>query len=151
MTVAIDKSTPEGDVAFINLGAGEYTLSFIHAALWPKQITLTAASPSLIHTIDVRRRGSVVLTARRAGLPVRDLAIDIRSEEFKTAAIEWIRQGLADSSSPTFTTGADGKLRIDGIPHGRYQWSTVGSDGSPVGGSFTVEPLTRVDVELAVP
>ena len=141
----------ESQVTFGPLLADDYVVRAVHPTVWPNTQVVPVRDLGTSIRIDVRRRGSVLLTAKRSGLPVRDLTLDIRSEEFQTSAAEWIRQGLADSSSPTLTTDSDGVLRLDGIPHGRYQWYAVGSDGSPVGGSFTVEPSTRVDVELLVP
>ncbi len=140
-----------GRLGFGPMLAAEYLLSVSHPTVWPNSRVVSVAGDLTSIRLDVRRRGSVVLTARRAGVPVAELHLDVRSVELAEPVSYWVGEGLASSSSAGFLTDVKGQLRLDGVPHGRYEWTSVGGDGAPVGGSFEVEPTMRVNVDLVMP
>ncbi len=121
------------------------------AGLWPARFTLRATEAAPVTTVQVRRRGSVAVHAKRAGLDLAGTRIEVESIEFGTQVDPWLEAGLVNSSSPACATDARGQLRLDGLPHGAYRWTIAAEDGARFGGLFEVKPHQRVDVEVFVP
>jgi hypothetical protein len=121
------------------------------SGLWPTVFAMEAHDPPIEQEVQVRRRGSVVLHAKRGGLALASVALAIESEEFATPVTTWIASGAITSSDSACVTDAQGSLRLDGLPRGPYRWSITLDDGAQVGGRFDVEPQRRVDVDLSVP
>lgn len=119
--------------------------------LWPTNIIVPAASSGAETTTQVRRRGSVVLHAKRGGLALADVALHIASEEFATSIEPWIQDGRVTASDMRSVTDVQGRLRLDGLPRGPYRWSVTLEDGATISGRFEVEPQRRVDVDVFVP
>lgn len=119
--------------------------------IWPVEIEIPARIPERLQEFQVRRRGSVVLHAKRDGLALRDARISVSSLEFAEPLSKWIASGAVVVSSADLTTNERGDLRIDGLPRGPYRWSTFIEGGAEIGGRFDVLPAKRVDVDLVVP
>ncbi len=137
------------------LGAGylpqEFRCTTHESGIWPKAFTLQAVDEAPPKVVQVRRRGSVVLYAKRGGLPLAGVVLHVESEEFETSATMWIASGAITASDAQCVTDGQGRLRLDGLPRGPYRWTIELNDGVQVGGGFDVEPQRRVDVDVNVP
>jgi len=131
--------------------AQPFTCRVRQAALWPTDFIVTAAEAGSQITAQVRRRGSVVLHAKRGGLALRGAALRVESEEFATSIEPWIRDGRVTASDVRGVTDEQGRLRLDALPRGPYRWSVTLDDGATISGRFEVEPQRRVDVDVLVP
>lgn len=121
------------------------------SGIWPATFTLQASESVTPTIVQVRRRGSVVLHARRDGLPLAGVALSVESVEFATNVSSWIADGAITASHAACVTDGQGRLRLDGLPRGPYRWSVTLDDGVQIGGNFDVEPQRRVDVDLTIP
>jgi len=119
--------------------------------LWHAKVEVDASDPAKESVIQVRRRGSVILHAKRGGLALAGARIEVESEEFSTPVASWIASGEVTASDPSSSTDTQGRLRLDGLPRGPYRWAVRLDDGSTVGGRFDVEPQRRVDVDVLLP
>lgn len=131
--------------------AQEFRGEVRHPGLWPTQVRLRASDPATPVVLQVRRRGSALLEARRWGLAAAGVTLRIESEEFSTPVDPWIADGRVASGSAGLITDSEGRLRLDGLPRGPYRWTVTLDDGTQVGGRFEVLPQRRVDVDVLIP
>jgi len=132
-------------------GSDDYVLRIEQPGIWPVNSLQKAHANSSTTAVQVRRIGSTVLRARRSGLAVAGQSVTLRSEEFGEDVEMWRSSGRCVVTPSDFRTDVQGRIRIDGIPHGSYRWSATIEPDITVGGRFEVLPNQRVDVDLAVP
>jgi len=146
--IATDLDGRAGRAGFMEQG---FEAEIDQPGLWPRRQSIVASGSGVEQVVQVRRRGSVVLHAKRGGLALAGVVLRVESEEFATSVDPWIADGRVTASDARGATDDQGRLRLDGLPRGTYRWSITLDEGATIGGRFDVEPHRRVDVDVLVP
>lgn len=142
------ESDAAGRVDWGPLGAGDYVLSATHPEYWPVERELHTSSENQV--VQIRRRGGITLAVDSLSGRHEGLAVDLVSSEFGASVRAWIEAGLVEASSESLTTDADGRLSVQGLPHGTYRWQILSAEG-PVHGLTEVLPGGTATEQVAVP
>jgi hypothetical protein len=140
-----------GLAVFGPLTEDDYLVRVEHSTLWPHAERVRATGARVPLRLDVRRRGSALVTAIVGGVVAAESGFELVSEEFGSVVVEWIERGLITSTTAGLNTDDQGRVRLDGLPRGGYRWSMAASDGSTASGRFEVRAGQRVDVSIQCP
>ena len=128
------RSDLTGRLSIANVGPEPMHLRVDDARVWPSDFHIAASGREQV--LAVRRRADLnLLVTAPGGLPVRDLALEIRSVEFDASLQDWQARGLLPASA-SLATDAEGRLRVPGLPHGSYEWEAVAPDEVTFEGAF---------------
>jgi hypothetical protein len=131
-----------GGVAFAQLSPDTYRARVSQPGLWPTEADVVASPAGTPATLQVRRLGSLALTARNAqGLVVPGVPVSLASLELGADVAAWIQAGLVVSPPQGMQTGADGTLRLADLPNGSYAWRAYPASGAVLEGTLLVPPL----------
>lgn len=119
--------------------------------LWPTKANVQPSLDGAPNPIQVRRLGGARIEATLVGSPLKRASIVIRSLEFDADVAQWIASGRIQSSSAALETDDEGRLRLDGLPNGKYRWSAKNSSDELVSGEFVVPPRAINDVRITLP
>ncbi len=120
-----------GHVVFSGLGAGEYVLQASAPARWTIFQPVVASPARTEIAIELRRVGSLVVDVvgldggLRAGLPVTLVYVPLAE-----SVNRWVMDGRLFGQAAPLATDAQGRIRLEGIPQGSYQWQCGGATGS---------------------
>ena len=103
--------------------------------LWPVRVPVPADGGQ--HDLQVRRRGGLQVEVSRLGQPVAGCRIQLWSREFETEVTTWLEAGQVLGGT---VTDARGRLSLEGVPNGEYDWTMRAVDGSATEGSLWVQP-----------
>lgn len=83
-------------------------------------------------------------------MPCNDVPLTLRSIEFDAVVASWGEAGRIEAPAG-LRTDLRGELRLEGLPHGTYDWSVTLPDGRLLEGTLSVLPgqLVRVPVVVA--
>jgi hypothetical protein len=137
-----------GVAGYEPVAEGRYLARIVHPGLWATDVEIEPSTTPV--PVQVRRLGSVVITARRSGAALAGARIGLRSVEYECDVADWIEQGRVRVAPADGTTDGTGRTRFDGLPHGSYVW-TVELDGGRPQGSLTVLPAQRVSASVDLP
>ena len=138
----------EGRARFAHLGPGRYEVVVDRSDCWRVAMAVDVAEGENARTVQMRRLGDVELeVVTEEGGPVGGLALGLRSLEFGDDVASWISDQRVRCEGG-LVTDPRGRLRIDGLPRGRYACSFVGDDGAPQGSEFEVRPGVRTTTRL---
>jgi hypothetical protein len=131
---------PDGRVRFGPFGKGRYRFSCLREDCWPGFVEVDVADEEEIaRDIQVRQLADMELELRdREGRPAAGVPVELRSIEFGADVARWIEDGKVRAPGG-LVTGADGRLRLQGLPRGAYSWTIRGAEG-PVAGAFELAP-----------
>lgn len=133
-----------GVVRYELLGAGHYRLACRRTDCWPTFVEeeLGVGEKAAL-VVAMRRLGDLELTfTSREGLPVADLPVELHSLELDAPVATWLAEERVRSATG-LTTDSTGRILVEGLPHGRYEWSATLAE--PAAGTILVTPaeLTR--------
>jgi len=141
----------QGKASFCPVGKGDWLLSVTHPGYWREPRVVPVACEAGPIPLEVRRLGSVQFIVKTGlGNPADKAAVDLLSEESGKWASELITTGLVPSPSTGLRTGPDGRVRVDGLPNGRFQWKIASADGVVVEEMVVVPPLGVATVEATL-
>jgi hypothetical protein len=144
------ESDGRGRVRYDLLGAGTYRFACRRADCWSTfaERPLGAGETATVR-VQMRRLAELELVVTDGfGAPLPGVTVELTSEEFGLPVMTWIEAGLVVAHGRT--VGADGKLRMAGLPRGPYSWSVPMRD-EPLTGSFDLEPGKTNVVRVLVP
>lgn len=140
----------EGRLAIRELGEGGYRLDASKSDCWPVQFSARARPEPELQRVEMRRLGDLALQIVAAGgLPVSALAVELDSLEFEASVASWIGKKLVRSDG--LVTDLQGRIRVEGLPRGRYGWRIELPDGEALEGELVVEPGPVSEVRLSLP
>ncbi|MBM3977897.1 MAG: carboxypeptidase regulatory-like domain-containing protein [Planctomycetes bacterium] len=118
---------------------------------WPSELEVEFEGVDMRSTLQVRRTGSAALELRSSSTPdVRNIELDLESVEFGERASNWIAAGKASSESG-LRPDKDGRVRIDGLPRGKYRWRASRAGEVVASGELEVPPHGAVNEKLFIP
>ncbi len=135
-----------GQITWPSISAGPYEISVEDPVLWPltREINVSGADTQV--SLDVRRRGNLLLTVRNEfGTAVSNAAVSLTSNEFSQSVSTWLADGLINTSTGTLRTDDSGKLRVSGVPNGEYSLNVNGEDTS-----ITIPAWSTLEHEIAL-
>jgi len=115
--------------------------------IWPEVITIAAVETGAApRTIQLRRRGDAEIElANEEGAPLADVEVEFVDLTSNTEVRSWLEQGRIAASSSSLSTDAHGKLRVTGLPHGKYAWSLPALG---LGGTLVVPALGEAHTKV---
>lgn len=119
-----------GTAEWTRISEGVFVVSVNYPGYFPVQVRLESSITSEEHLIQVRRTGSIAVATMAGGAAVGGVQFDLRSMEFDKPVGQWLADGKVDSTSGALATDSLGRVRLDGLPHGDYEWtiSVAGAD-----------------------
>lgn len=142
------KATDEsGRVDWESLGHGEYDVLSSHPDYWPVEVKLETIAERQI--VPIRRRGALEIDVDSPSGAQEGLRLELMSTEFGADVREWVQAGLVEAAPPSLETDAEGRIVVDGLPRGRYEWRLVG--GEVVQGAADVPPGSTASQVVLVP
>jgi hypothetical protein len=144
-------SQASGSLVFSKLGTQEMIALCDQPGIWAEPQRFVPSKSGQSFVFQVRRTGSVVIVASRAGALLADAPARIRSIEFQTGIEGWLSAGRIKTSTGTLRTDAEGRLRIDALPHGSYSIEFTRSDGELFSSSFDVGVSTLIEAPFDIP
>jgi hypothetical protein len=118
---------------------------------WPAALEVEFRGADLLSTLQVRRTGSAALEVRSSSTPdVGDVELDLENLEFRERASDWIAAGKA-SADGGLRPDKEGRVRIDGIPRGKYRWRAARAGEVIASGELEVPPHGVASEKLLVP
>ncbi len=143
-------SKPDGTVAWEGLSPGHYRISASRSDCWPVVVEAEATAKGEAVAVQMRRLGDILCLVRnQAGLPVAGQAIGLHSLEFEVDVARWVEDGRVEAGAG-LVSDQEGRVRVEGLPHGPYRW-TLSTSGEPFEGIVTTEPGTVVELPLVLP
>ena len=137
------RSDLAGRLIVQNVGSQPLHLRVQDARYWPTEVRLSPAARRTESMLDVRRRANLNLVVQApGGLPVADLALELRSVEFGVSIESWATQGLIRLGGPV-RTDSTGRLTVAGLPRGAYEWRTTTPDEVVFEGVFELHADSR--------
>ncbi|MBI5364607.1 MAG: hypothetical protein HZA53_15630 [Planctomycetes bacterium] len=138
---ALGRNTNEsGLVTWGPVGTGEYRILVRQPGWWPIEapIQLTSDAPT---DVEVRRLGSLDVTVvSPLGRSIEGARVDLRSIEMDTTVAAWAAGGRVPAPAGGLVTNAQGKLRVNGLPNGKYAWRVFAPSGGELSGEVDVPP-----------
>ena len=139
----------EGRARWESLSTGPYDLHVHHPDYWPLRATLETGSE---HTVQVRRRSELNLTVTDAeGAPYAGVAVRLRSVEFEADVRSWAEAGQVDVEPASLATDSRGRIRVQGLPHGEYDWELEAPGAAMRRGRLLVPRDRAGNVNVAIP
>lgn len=137
----------QGTASFGPVSVSDLLVDVIDARIWREQFVVRAAEDGHVSILQVRRLGGVELHVRNAaGLNVEGVEVALYCSELSSDVGAWLAEGrLGGATSPITDSG--GKLRLTGLPRGKYRW-TVGESAT---GEFDVVGGTVAQVDAVIP
>ena len=128
-----------GGVRFDSCEEGSYVVTVEGGGWFPDVFTLEAQVDPPPHDLAVRRRGVLSLSASQEGLPVAGAQVQLTSLQEGDDLLAWQEEGVIGVEPKGWSTGADGTLRIEGLPSGPYTFTVVAPGGHSVQGEALVK------------
>jgi hypothetical protein len=149
--VSRPRTGADGIAKTIPLNAGKWRARFESPGYWPGQADFEVKSGLRPVPLQVRRLADAEFEVRSAtGAGVAGLAVELESVEFGESASEWLARGRIEASASTLALDSEGKLRVSGLPHGKYRWSVAAGAEPLATGEVTLPPraLTRIEATV---
>jgi hypothetical protein len=144
-------SDAAGRATSLPFARGRFRAEAGERGYWPAALEVEFQGADLLSTLQVRRTGSAVLEVRSSSTPdVRDIELDLESLEFRERASDWIAAGKA-SADGGLQPDNKGRVRIDGLPRGKYRWRASRAGEVVASGELEVPPHGVVSEKLLVP
>jgi hypothetical protein len=144
-------SDATGRATSLPFAAGRYRAEAGERGYWPSALEVDFQGTDLQSTLQVRRTGSAEIELRSSSSPdVQAFEVDFESIEFGERASQWIEQGRA-SADGGLSPDKDGRVRVDGLPRGKYRWRAVRAGEVVASGELEVPPHGVVREKLFVP
>ncbi len=131
----------------------KYRVVLDDQGLWHADaIVASTLDANTTHDVQVRRVGGVEFEVRGSlGEPLADATVELVSNEFATNISTWISDGRLAAPTQGLATDLNGKLTLDGLPHGDYAWTVQTADGKSMTGSVTIPIASRAAVLAVAP
>src|SRR5262249_40205871 len=121
-------SDERGRVSLHGLGEGSYRVLATRSDCWPVDLTVPARLQPQLQHVEMRRLGDLDLALVAAGgLPVSGVLVELTASEFGVSVAQWIAEKNVRSSG--LVADLQGRIRVDGLPHGPYAWRIALPDG----------------------
>ena len=141
---AFQSSQADGRVSLERYSAGNYRLLASHPHCWPLLFEAAASPGGVATEVQLRRLGNLELRASdESGAPLAGVEFKLQGDWESGDVAQWIANGRVEASGQR--TDARGLLRLEGLPHGEYRWSSGTSHGV-----ITVLPLETRQVPLVL-
>lgn len=119
---------------------------------WPARASIDFARGSPPLRLEVRRLSDVLLELRSAsGARVAGVTLELTSDEFGERVSDWLAAGRIASSTGAMSVDVEGRVRLTGLPHGKYRWLVTSAGEGVAGGEVLLEPRAVAQVEVRVP
>jgi len=130
----------QGHVRYESLGEGNYHLACHRADCWPTTVDEELATGEQARVrVQMRRLAEFEFTLLSPdGLPVSDVAVEFRSDEFGVPIDAWLEEEKIRAPGG-LTTDQRGSIRVEGLPRGTYSWSATALDQT-LTGVFELKP-----------
>ena len=113
------QSDESGRVHVHPVSEGPYKVRATRSDCWETYFDVTTGG-GVPEVAQVRRLGEfLVQVTNPDGLPIASVEVALVSEEFGETARQWREKGRIESP---LKTDATGRLRVSGLPNGRYTW-----------------------------
>lgn len=144
-------SDAAGRATSLPLARGRFRAEAGERGYWASAQELDFQGVDTLTMLQVRRTGSAELELRSGSTPdVQGFELDLESLEFGERASEWIAQGRA-SADGGLSPDKDGRVRVDGLPRGKYRWRVSRGGEVVASGELEVPPHGTVREKLFVP
>lgn len=124
----------QGNVRYESLGEGHYNLACHRADCWPAVVDeeLVTGEQARVR-VQMWRLAELEFTLLNPdGLPVSDVAVEFRSDEFDVPIDAWLAEERIRAPGG-LTTDQRGSIRVEGLPRGTYSWSATVLDQALTG------------------
>lgn len=128
---------------------GKYRVKIHAPGLWPTERVVEATEKEGPAEVQVRRLGAFewrVLSSE--GLPVTGVRLSATSKEFGEVVGDWISDGRA---SGQLTTDAQGRIHLQGVPNGAYDWEIANDVEVLAAGTSQVPPQAKGSQVVVLP
>jgi hypothetical protein len=145
------QSDAGGTAQSLPFAAGGYRAEVGERGYWPAAAELDLKSQDAETVLQVRRTGSLELVLQSATSPdVSALDIELENLEFKERVSEWLATARVSCAS-NLRPDENRRVRIDGLPRGKYRWWVRRSDEVLASGEVEVPPHATASEKLFVP
>lgn len=141
----------DGRVALHGLAPGRYVARASLIGYWPDARVVEAGEHPEEQRLELRRVGSLELELVRQEEPLAGRRVELLAGESGARVSEWIASGLAHARPDDLRTDSQGRLRVDGLPHGAYRWIVALETGGSRSGELVVPAAGVARVRLALP
>ena len=129
-----------GRARFDWLSPGDFQIVVLAAGHWPYREVHRASAGGPEQEVFLRRTTDLSIEVQNAsGAALAGVPVTLQSYDLDESAADWQTQGQIQISTSNWRTGGDGRIRIEGLPEGRYRCTAQPGPGSG----------TSVDVEVA--
>jgi len=145
------QTNDQGTVRFEPLGEGSYRFACRRADCWPVVVERSLGREDKARVpVQMRQLADLELQVLSPdGIPVSDAEVEVTSTEFGVALETWLREEKIRAPGG-LTTDAKGKIRVEGLPRGKYTWSVqVGEQ--PLTGSSELAPAKNNEIVVHLP
>ena len=141
----------EGRVRYGPMAPDVYMLHLERTDCWPIDVEVEARREDPTTRVTMRRLGGVTLTllSRESG-PVGGRGVELQSMEYGESVRRWIESGRVIHARG-LVSDAGGKVEVEGLPHGLYEWSVADDSGQTVRGTVRVLPGATVTAPIELP
>jgi hypothetical protein len=143
----------DGVATWEDVAPATYEVVIGEQRLWRTSATVRSALEHGEPTcIQVRRLGSLAVSVTASGgAPVAGVVVELTSAEFQVDVLDWIEAGRAAAPGGQLATDEDGRLVVEGIPHGEYRWQVTAPTGERRDGVLTVPPAKQGALAVSLP
>lgn len=146
------RTDASGVAKSLPLNAGVWDVRFEMPGYWPAQAEYDVKRDMKPVTLQVRRLADVEFEVRSASaMSIEGCTVELVSEEFGERASEWLARGRVGASSGSLRIDRAGKLKVTGLPHGKYRWSVACGGEGLTAGTVELAPRALGRVSAVVP
>jgi len=121
-----------------SLGPGRYNVRVVRKDCWPVERVVEVHDGANQVVLTMRRTGALELSVTsNEGLAVPGQVVGVWSAEFDADVAHWIEQRRVRADSG-LVTDQNGKVLVDGLPHGSYRWTVSLAGGAGLAGQVEV-------------
>lgn len=119
-----------GTIRWERLADGRYQVWMSHASFFPYEETLEVAGTTRVERV-LRGRGALVLTVTDGeGVPLAGMPVALRSLADDLDVTRWAEREWITLPAGGLVTDASGRLALEGLASGPYEWRAAGASGT---------------------
>jgi len=143
------ETSEAGTATLRRINEASFVVGIEYPGYFPVSVRLKSTPSPELQEIQVRRTGALLADFDRSGLALTDARLELHSVEYDCSIEPWLAQGKIAASPADLSADREGRLRIDGLPHGAYSWTAALSDGASQSGRVTVEPGSATTLRVS--
>ncbi len=145
------QSDAGGTAVSLPFAAGRYRAEVGERGYWPTAVELDLKGKDAETALQVRRTGSLEVVLQSASSPdVSTLDVELEHLEFKERASDWLAAGRV-SSDNGLRPDKERRIRVHGLPRGKYRWFARRAGEVLASGELEVPPHATAKEKLFVP